>query len=161
MKTGRAIFLTAGGLAGLLLISNAWAATAGYSGLGCRPLFSTASAFTDGTIARNQTSSNVTFLCGAVQTGGAISKWRVSVRDTTPIGQVTCFARASGEFDIGGFVSPSESSGVAFMGTKALGLLLAGTSSYVVNGSKLIQCDMPPAGGLDGSGVASYSITEL
>lgn len=161
MKTGRAIILTAVSLGGLLLISNAWAVTANYTGLGCRLLFSTASAFTDSAIARNQTSSNVTFLCGATQLGGVISKWRVGIRDTTPVGQVTCTARASSEFDSGAFVSPSDSTGVAFTGLKALGVGLPGPSSYVVNGSKYIQCDMPPAGGADGSAVASYSITEL
>ena len=161
MKTGRAIVLTMVCLAGLLLISNAGAGTAGYTSLGCRPLFNTASAFTDGVIGRNQTSSNVTFLCGATQLGGAISKWRVGIRDTTPVGQVTCTARAGNEFDNGAFVSPSDSSGVSFTGVKALGVGFLGTSSFVLNGSKYIQCDMPPAGGFDGSAVVSYTITEL
>jgi len=161
MKTRRAIFLTLGGSLGLLLISNAWAVTAGYGGGACRQLFTTSSGFADGAIARNQSSSSTTFICGAAQLGGAISSWRVSIRDTTPVGQVTCFARASSEFDSGGFVTPSASTGVAFTGLSRLGVSLAGTSSFFLNGHKNIQCDMPPAGGPDGSAVASYSITEL
>lgn len=161
-KMRRAVFLMIACSSGVgLLISNAWAATAGYGGAACRPVYTTTSAWADYAMARNQSSSAATWVCGATQLGGAITKWRVSVRDTTPVGQVTCFARASGEFDTSGFVSPSESSGVSFTGTKELGVSLAGTSSYVANGSKNIQCDMPAAGGIDGSAVASYSITEL
>jgi hypothetical protein len=162
MKMSRAISLGVGGLLGLLLISNAWAATtAGYGGTGCRQVFSASSGFADGVIARNQSSSSVTFVCGAAQLGGAISKWRVSVRDTTPVGQVTCFAQASSEFDTGGFVSPSASSGVTFTGNIALGAGLAGTTSSVANGSKNVTCTMPANGSYEGSGIASFSITEL
>jgi hypothetical protein len=161
MKMSRAIFLTMGCSAGLLLISTAWAASPSYSGSGCRQLFTTSSGFADGAIARNQSSSAVTFICGALQLGGAISSWRVSVRDTTMGGQVTCFARASSEFDSGAFVTPSSSSGISFSGSARLGTGVAGTSSYFANGTKYIQCDMPPAFGPDGSAVASYSITEL
>ena len=166
MKTGRAIVVSAGCLAGLLFISNAWAVTSSYSGMTCRYPLSTASfttsfPFLEGVIARHNSTSGGTFYCSAVQLGGAVTAWRVGVRDISPVGEVRCFARAAAEYDVGGIVSASEGSGVGFMGLKTLGVGIAGTSSYVVNGSKLIQCNMPGTSGFDGSAVASYSITEL
>jgi len=165
MKTGRAIVVSAGCLAGLLFISEAWAVTSGYSGMTCRYSLGTSLAtsfpFLEWSIARHNSPSAATFYCSAVQLGGAVTAWRVGVRDITPVGEVRCFARTTGEFDIGGFISASEGSGVDFMGLKTLGVGIAGTSGYIVNGSKLIQCNMPPASGFDGSAVASYSITEL
>lgn len=163
MKTIRVVSLLGSASLALLVGSSALAQTTGYPGTMCVQIMtsvSSASIFYDGVITRSQSTSSKTFLCNAIQTGGAISAWRVSVRDTTPVGEVVCSARASGEFDSAGFVSPSDSSGVSAGGTKTLGIGKAGTSSFVANGSKNVVCTMPANVGIEGSAVASYSITE-
>jgi hypothetical protein len=163
MKTIRVVSLLGSASLALLVGSSALAQTTGYPGTMCVQVMtgmSTASIFYEGVITRNQATSSKSFLCNAIQSGGAISAWRVSVRDTTPSGEIVCSARASGEFDSSGFISPSASSGVSFFGNKTLGVGVAGTSSFVANGSKNVVCTMPASFLPEGSAVASYSITE-
>jgi len=157
MKAGRSIAAMLA-LGCSMVVSGASAETTGYPGTLCEVNFSNSGAFHDGVIARNQATSAATFVCSAVQQGGVITGARVGVRDTAPSGEIVCFARASGEFDSSGFVTASASSGVAFVGTTAL--ILGSTSNYVVNGSKNVVCSMPARLLSDGSGVASYQITE-
>ena len=161
MKIPRVISLLGCGLAASFVGSSARAGVTGYPGTACVQAMTTlgsASIYYEGTITRNQSSASKTFLCNGVQQGGAVLEWSVSVRDTTPVGEVVCTARAMGEFGNSAFISPSVASGVAFSGTKRL--TGVATTGFVANGAKVIVCTMPASGGPDGSAVASYSITE-
>ncbi|MDF3066533.1 MAG: hypothetical protein K0R38_2134 [Polyangiaceae bacterium] len=162
MKLRRVISLLGCGLATAFVGSSARAgSTTGYPGTSCVQVMtnlSSATIYYEGTITRNQSGASKFFICNGVQQGGAITEWSVSVRDTTPVGEVVCSARATAEFTSSAFVSPSVSSGVAFGGTKRL--TGVGTTGFVAHGAKIIHCTMPPAGGADGSAVVSYSITE-
>jgi hypothetical protein len=142
----------------LFVVTGASAVTAGYPGSMCAINFSAAMPFHDGVIARNQSSSQATFICNAVQLGAEISSARVGVRDLNPSDEIICFARASGEFDTSGFVTPSVGSGVGFTGT--VSLALGSTANFVTNGSKNVVCRMPGKLFIEGSAVASYKIVE-
>lgn len=158
MKVSRVVALGFGCFSAFLGLSDAFALTTSYGGLGCKVALSTTQPVSYmGAEAITMSSSNSYFTCPAHQTSSApLVSARVVGKDLTPVGKVTCSIYDVSETAGGGFVSPSQSSTLGGMSNFAFDYK---PLQSVAGGSRYVSCQMPPWSG-EGSSITGYTFVE-